>query len=67
MRNDLHSDDAKSIWQNQTTETSAMSLVLIRQKARQLHARTRRQLFASFWVPLVVVVFYVFCIGAFAQ
>jgi hypothetical protein len=67
MRNDLHSEDLKSIWQNQTTEISTMSLALVRQKARELHTRTRRQLFASFWVPLVVAMFYVFCISYFAQ
>lgn len=37
-------DDPRSIWQNQPTETSGVTLVLIRQKARALHTKTRREL-----------------------
>lgn len=35
-----------------------MSLLLIRQKARDLHAKTRRHLLATLAVPLAVVIFY---------
>lgn len=66
MRNDFHDNDAKTIWQSQSTEASKVSLVLIRQKARQLHARKLRQLVGSVVVPLVIVVFYVYC-GQFAH
>jgi len=44
-----------------------MSLVLIRQKARELHAKTRRQRLGTLTVPLVVAFFYAFCIKQFPQ
>lgn len=44
-----------------------MSLVLIRQKARELRAKTLRQLLGTLVVPLVVAFFYVFCIKQFPQ
>lgn len=67
MRNDLQDDDPKTIWQNQSTEALTMSLVLIRQKARELHAKTRRQLLGTLMVPLVLAFFYAFCIRQFPQ
>lgn len=48
-------------------EAPRVSLVLIRQKARQLHARRLRQIVDSATVPLVIVLFDVFCIREFAQ
>ncbi len=66
MRNDFHDDDAKTIWQNQSTEAARVSLVLIRQKARQLQARRFHQRVDSLVVPLVIVFFYVFCMKQFA-
>jgi hypothetical protein len=65
MRNDLHDDDPKKIWQNQPTETSTMSLILIRQKARELHAKTRRELLGTLTVPVVIAFFYAFSIKQF--
>jgi hypothetical protein len=67
MRNDFHDNDPRTIWQNQSTEVSRVSLVLIRQKTRQLHARRFRQLADSLVTPLVIVVFYVFCVREFAH
>lgn len=65
MPNNLHDDALKAAWQKQPTETSAMSLILIRQKARALRAKTRRQMLGTLTVPLVIVFFYVFCIKQF--
>jgi hypothetical protein len=55
MRDDSSESDPKAIWQNQPTEPSAMTLEKIRQKAQDLHGRTRRQLLRNLVVPLVVV------------
>src|SRR6185437_3887241 len=67
MRSDLHDDDPKTVWQKQPTEISRMSLILIRQKARKLHAMTRRQRLGSLTAPVVVVFFYVFSIEQFSH
>jgi hypothetical protein len=52
-------NDTKTIWQNQPTEPSAMTLDKIRQKVRELHAKTRRQLWGTLTGPLVAAFFYV--------
>jgi hypothetical protein len=65
MPNDIRGDDPKTIWQNQPTEPSAMTLEKIRQKVRQLHAKTRRQLLGTLAGPLVAAFFYAFAIRAF--
>ncbi len=57
MRDDFHDDDPKAIWQNQPTEVSTMTLEKIRQKARELHAKTRRELFGSIGMPVIVLGF----------
>ena len=49
---DSPENDPKTIWQNQPTEPSAMTLDKIRQKVRELHAKTRRQLLGNLAVPL---------------
>jgi len=65
MRADFHEDDPRIIWQNQRTETSAMSLILIRQKARELQKRRHRQVFGTVVAPVVVAFFYAFCVKQF--
>jgi hypothetical protein len=65
MRNDSSGNDPRTIWQNQPTEPSAMTLEKIRHKARELHAKTRRQLLGNLVMPLIVVVFYGFCMKQF--
>jgi hypothetical protein len=67
MRDDFHDDDPKTIWQHQPTETSKMSLVLIRQKGRQLQAKTRRQRLGPLTGPFIVAFFYAFLIRQFPQ
>lgn len=62
MRNDPNGDPIKKVWQHQSTEASRMSLILIRQKARQLRAKRRQQLFGTIVVPLVVAFFYAFSV-----
>jgi len=57
MRNDPPGNDPRTIWQNQPVEPSTMTLETIRRKARELHARTRRELLGSIATPLAVVVF----------
>jgi fatty-acid desaturase len=65
MRADFYEDDPKTIWQSQGTEISKMSSVLLRQKARELQARRRRQVFGTVVVPVVVAFFYAFCVEEF--
>jgi hypothetical protein len=54
MRNDSSGNDPRTIWQNQPTEPSAMTLEKIRQKTQELHAKTRRELLRGITVPLLV-------------
>jgi hypothetical protein len=65
MQNNLPDEHVKTLWQNQPTEKPAMSMILIRQKARDLHAKTRRHLLGSLGAPAVVVFLYVFCMSQF--
>jgi hypothetical protein len=58
MPDNLPGSDPKSIWQNQPTEASAMTMRLIQQKARELHAKTRRQLLGTLAAPLAAALFY---------
>ena len=59
--------DAKRIWQNQSIEVSRVSLILIRQKTRELQRSARRRLLSTLTVPLVVGFFYVFSISQFPR
>jgi hypothetical protein len=65
MRNDSPENDPRTIWQNQPTETPVMALETIRQKVRELHAKTRRQLLGNLTGPLVVAFFYAFGVKQF--
>ena len=60
MRDDSPANDPRSIWQSQPTEPSVMTLGKIRQKVRELHTKTRRQLLGNLAVLLMVVAFYGF-------
>ena len=55
MRDDSSENDLRTIWQNQPTEPSVMTLEKIRQKTQELHAKTRRTLLRGITVPLLVV------------
>jgi hypothetical protein len=55
MRNDSPGEDPRTIWQNQPTEPSAMTLLLIRKKTRELHAKTRWELLKSIAGPVIVL------------
>jgi hypothetical protein len=57
MPNEIRGDDPKTTWQNQPTESFVMPLEEIRQKARALHARTRRKPFGTLVVPLIIAPF----------
>jgi hypothetical protein len=57
MRDDFQGADPKTIWQNQPIEVSTMTLEKIRQKARDLQAKTRRELFGSIAMPVIVIGF----------
>jgi MFS family permease len=57
--------DLKAFWQNQPTEASTMTLKLIRSKARDLQAKTRRQLLGTVAGPLTAVFLYAFGIREF--
>ena len=65
MRNNVPGDDPRTIWQNQPTQPSAMTREKIRQKARELQAKTRRQLLGTLAGPLAAGFFYAFAIKQF--
>jgi len=54
MRNSSSPDDSRSIWQNQPTEPSIMTVEKIRQKTQELHTKTRRALLRGMTTPLLV-------------
>ncbi len=54
MRNDSSGNDPRTIWQNQPTEPSVMTLEKIRRKTQELRARTRRTLLRGITAPLLV-------------
>jgi hypothetical protein len=56
MQDDPQDDNLKGIWQKQPTEASHMTLEALQKKARELHAKTRRELSASIATALIVVV-----------
>ena len=51
-------DDVRGIWQNQPAETHTMTLKLIQSKARELRAKTRRQLRGTLGAPLAAALCY---------
>jgi hypothetical protein len=55
MQNESHGDDPRAIWQNQPTEPSTMTLLLLQKKTRELHAKTRGELLKGISGPLIVV------------
>ena len=67
MPSNSHDDDPRAVWQNQPTEASKMSLLLIRQRARQLRAQTRRNTWGTLVAPLIVAFFYAFSTKQFPQ
>lgn len=66
MRDDSPENDPRRIWQNQPTEPSVMTLEKIRQKVRELRAKTRRQLLGNSATPLIVVALCGFAIKQFS-
>ena len=66
MPDELPTDDLRNIWKHQPTETSPMTLKLIRSKARELQAKTRRKLLGLLAGPLAASFFYAFGIREFA-
>jgi hypothetical protein len=58
MANDLPGDDPKTVWKNQPTENSAMTLTLIRSKARELQTQTRKKLARMLAGPFTAVLVY---------
>jgi hypothetical protein len=67
MRNDSSENDPRTIWQNQPTEPSIMTLEKIRQKTQELHAKTRRQMIGNSIMPLAVFAFYGYGIAKFSN
>jgi hypothetical protein len=65
MQDDRPENDLRTVWQNQPTEPSVMTTEKIRQKMRELHAKTRRQLLGTVAGPLAAVFFYAFAIQQF--
>ena len=58
MPNDSSTNDPRTIWQNQPTEPSKMTLIMIRHKTQQLQEKTRRELLSQLSGSLVMVGFY---------
>jgi hypothetical protein len=67
MRDDSFENDPKKIWQNQPTEPTVMTLEKIREKVRELHTKTRRQLLGTLTGPLVAAFFFVFGVKLFPR
>jgi hypothetical protein len=65
MRDPLPGGDSKSIWRNQPTENSTMTSKLIQQKARDLQAKTRRQLMGTLAGPVATGFLYAIGIKQF--
>ncbi len=65
MPDDSAENDTRKIWQNQPTERYEMTLEKIREKARELHAKTRKQFLGILAGPLVVAFFYAFGVKQF--
>jgi hypothetical protein len=65
MQNNLPDEHVKTLWQNQLTEKPPMNMILLRQKARDLHKKMRRHLLGSLGAPAVIVFLYVFCMNQF--
>ena len=55
MLNDSSTNDPKAIWQNQPTEPSKMTLVMIRHKTQQLQGKTRRDLLGEIAASVFLV------------
>ena len=55
LRDNVRQNDPKSIWKNQPTPPGAMTLEKIRENARHLRAKTRRELTANAAMVLVVI------------
>ncbi len=65
MGDELPRDEFKAIWHSQPTGTSTMTMKLIRSKARDLQAKTRRQLLGTVAAPLAAAFLYAFGIREF--
>jgi hypothetical protein len=65
MGDEFPGDNLKIVWQQQPIEVSTMTLEKIRKKARELHAKTRRQLLGTFTGPAVAVLCYAFSMKEF--
>ncbi len=63
----MSSNDPKTIWKNQPTEVSAMTLKMIRRKAQGLQAKTRKKLMGTLAGPAAVAFFAIFGMKAFAS
>jgi hypothetical protein len=55
MRDDSPGNDMRTIWQNQPTEPSVMTLDKIRRKTQELRAKTRHTLLGGIAVSLIMV------------
>jgi len=60
MPDNSPNDNLKITWQNQPMEASKMTLETIRQKASESRSKTRRELFGSIVMALIVVAISVF-------
>lgn len=54
MRNDSSGNDPRTIWQNQPTEPSIMTMEKIREKTQEARAKTRRAMLGWIVTPLLV-------------
>jgi hypothetical protein len=65
MGDELARDELRAVWQSQPTVTFTMTMKLIRSKARELQAKTRRQLLGTAAAPLAAAFLYAFGIREF--
>lgn len=57
MESNPSGNDPKTIWQKQPAETTKMTLILIRKTARDLRAKTRRELLGIAWAQIAFAIF----------
>lgn len=52
--------DQKKVWQNQTSEVTAMTVEMVRRRAQELHAKTRRLLAGNIATVFLVIAVSIF-------
>jgi hypothetical protein len=65
MPDESPENELRKVWQSQPTEPSPMTVEKIREKAWELHAKTRKQLLGTLAAPLATGFFFAFGMNEF--